>query len=402
MRATFSPGRVAGIRVGMHWSVLLVFVLILVGLAEGGLRDAYPDRPTWQYWFASAVTAVLFLLSLLAHEISHALVARRNGVVVEDITLWLLGGLARLRSEASTPGAELRIAGVGPLVSLVLGALFALAAGLLALFTEGGLAVGALAWLAGINIVLAVFNALPAAPLDGGRLLRAAVWWKTGSLLRATTVATAAGRLLGWVLVGTGLYLVLLGDVFSGIWLVVIGWFVTAVATAEGGQARLREVLGGIPVRDAMSADPVTVPAATTVAEFLTDPRYRYRHSAFPVLDADTAGAAETGNTARTAEGTRDGAGTVVGLVTLKAADAVPGAERTSTAVARVMTPIADLPTARPDDPLARLVPELQADAAHRALVLEDGRLVGIVTSADISRVTSWLSSSTTWRGRAM
>ncbi|WP_171117386.1 site-2 protease family protein [Streptomyces sp. Z423-1] len=381
MRATFSLGHVAGIRVGVHWSVLVIFALILFGLAEGGLPEAHPDRPTWQYWLASGATAAVFLLSLLAHEISHALVARRNGVSVNDVTLWLLGGLARLRSEASTPGAELRIAGVGPLVSLVLGVVFAVAAGLVAGLSEAALVAEALAWLAGINILLAVFNALPAAPLDGGRLLRAVVWWKTGSRLRATAVATTAGRFLGWALVGVGLYLVLAGALFSGIWLVVIGWFVIAMATVEGGQARLRELLGGIPVSEAMTPDPMTVPATTTVGEFLTDPRFRFRHSAFPVVGE--------GNTA-------------VGLVTLKSADAVPEKERPSTSVARVMVPRDDLPTPKPDDPLAELVPELQASSAHRALVLEGGRLVGIVTSSDISRVTSWLSSSSAWRRKTL
>ncbi|MFZ4247534.1 site-2 protease family protein [Streptomyces griseoincarnatus] len=381
MRATFSLGRVAGVRVGVHWSVLVIFVLIMVGLAGGVFRQAHPDLPSWQYWLASGVTAVLFLLSLLAHEVSHALVARRNGVSVEGITLWLLGGLARLRSEAATPGAELRIAGVGPLVSLLLGGLFALAAGLLAAYSEAGLVVASLAWLAGINILLAVFNALPAAPLDGGRLLRAAVWWKTGSPLRATAVATAAGRFLGWALVAVGVYLVLVGAVFSGIWLVVIGWFVIAMATAEGGQAKLRDMLGGIPVSDAMTPAPVTVPAVTTIGEFLADPRYRYRHSAFPVVDGDK---------------------TATGLVTLKGADGVAETERSSTRVTDVMVPVGDLPTPRPDDPLARLVPELQANRIHRALVLEGDRLVGIVTSSDISRVMSWLSSSSAWRKRTL
>ncbi|WP_256362374.1 site-2 protease family protein [Streptomyces sp. TRM70350] len=302
-------------------------------------------------------------------------------VSVEDITLWLLGGLARLKSEAATPGAELRIAGVGPQVSLALGVLFALAAGLLAGFTEAGLVVGALAWLAGISVLLAVFNALPAAPLDGGRLLRAIVWWKTGSPLRATAVATAAGRVLGWVLVGLGVYRVLAGALFSGVWLVVIGWFVIAVATAESGRAKLRELLSGIPVSDADDPRPGGCPWQTTVGEFLTDPRCRYRHSAFPVV--------EDGNAA-------------VGLVTSKGADAVPETERASTTVARVMVPVGDLPTPRPDDPPARLVPELQAGSTHRALVLEGSRLAGIVTSSDISRVTSWLSSSSAWRSRTV
>ncbi|MEN3586559.1 site-2 protease family protein [Streptomyces sp. ZYX-F-203] len=372
MRATFSLGRVAGIRVGVHWSVLVIFALIVVGLARGGFPESVPGRPMWQYWFASAVTAAVFLVSLLAHEMSHALVARRNGVAVEDITLWLLGGLARLRSEARTPGAELRIAGVGPLVSLVLGVLFALAAAVPAALAGSGLMVEALAWLAGINILLAVFNALPAAPLDGGRLLRALVWWKTGSPLRATAVATSAGRFLGWALVGVGLYLVLVGSAFGGIWLVVVGWFVVAMAGAEGGQARLRELLAGIPVRDAMTADPTTVRDTASVAEFLADPGLRYRHSAFPVLDRDDA---------------------AVGLLTVRGADAVPVPDREGTPVTRVMVPARELPMAGPDDPLTRLVPELDAGSARRALVLENGRLVGIVTTADISRVTAWLTT---------
>ncbi|MFP1626608.1 site-2 protease family protein [Streptomyces sp. 5K101] len=371
----------AGIRVGVHWSVLVIFVVILLGLGGSRFPEDHPGRPAWQYWFASSVTAAVLLLSLLAHEISHALVARRNGVSVDDITLWLLGGVARLKSEASTPGAELRIAGVGPLVSLLLGGVFALAAGLLEGVSDAGLVVEALAWLAGINILLALFNALPAAPLDGGRLLRAIVWWKTGSPLRATVVATAAGRVLGWLLVGVGVYLLLAGAPFSGVWLVVIGWFVIAMATMEGGQARLRELLGGIPVRDAMTPDPVTVRATTTVGEFLADPRFRFRHSAFPVVDEE---------------------GAAVGLVTLKGADSVPEAQHGTTTVADVMVPVDDLPTPHPDDPLARLVPELETGSAHRALVLDGSRLAGIVTSSDISRVTSWLSSSSAWRGRTL
>ncbi|MDI9889222.1 site-2 protease family protein [Streptomyces sp. HNM0645] len=381
MRATLSLGRVHGIRVRAHWSVLFIFALILFGLAEGGFPEAGPGRPTWQYWFASAVTSVVFLLSLLAHEISHALVARRNGVRVDDITLWLLGGLARLRSEAAGPGAEFRIAGVGPLVSLALGAAFALTAGLVAELLGAGLVVEALAWLAGINILLALFNTLPAAPLDGGRLLRALVWWKTGSRLRATAVATAAGQCLGWALVGIGLYLVVAGAAFSGIWLVVIGWFVVVMATMEGSQARLREQLGGIAVSEAMTPCPETVPGAATISDFLNDPHHRFRHSAFPVVD--------------------DG-DTAIGLITLKRADAVPVEERPSTSVARVSMPLEEIPTPHPGDPLARLVPDLQASPAHRALVLEGGRLVGIVTTSDISRVTSRPNASSLWPRRTL
>ncbi|WP_236560525.1 site-2 protease family protein [Streptomyces sp. F-3] len=378
VKATFSLGRVAGIRVGVHWSVLFIVVVLAVGLASR-FPDVHPGRPPWQYWLSGILGAVVFILSLLAHELSHALVARRNGVEVDDITLWLLGGVARLKSEAPTPASEVRIAGVGPLVSLLLGVLFGALAALFGTLYGAGPAVETLAWLAGINILLAVFNALPAAPLDGGRLLRALVWHKTGSPLRATEVATGAGRALGWLLTGAGLYLVLTGAVFNGFWLVVVGWFIIAMASAEGGQAKLRELLSGVPVRHAMSPDPVTVPASLTVAQFLTAPEFRYRHSAFPVVDEEQR---------------------PVGLVQVRTAAGVPDVERDSP-VTSVMIPVGDIPTPRPDDPLVHLLPALDSSPAHRALVVENGRVVGVVTSSDISRVTSWLASFPAGRGRA-
>ncbi|WP_406404539.1 site-2 protease family protein [Streptomyces sp. NBC_00879] len=183
--------------------------------------------------------------------------ARRNGVDVDDIVLWLLGGAARLKSGASSPAAEVRIAGVGPLVRLVLGGVFAAGAWLLARASASGLAVEGMVWLAGINLLLAVFNAVPAAPLDGGRLLRAFLWWRTGDRLRATAGAATAGR--------------------------IFGWFLIAAATLEVRQAELRATLAGVPVSRVMTADPVSVPAVLPLDRFLADPLYRFRHSAFPV-----------------------------------------------------------------------------------------------------------------------
>ncbi|MGI5135416.1 site-2 protease family protein [Streptomyces sp. CA-106110] len=143
-----------------------------------------------------------------------------------------------------------------------------------------GLALEAVAWLSAINILLAVFNAIPAAPLDGGGLLRAFLWWRTGNRLRATAGASATGRIFGWFLVVLGLVLVLRGAAFSGLWLTVIGWFLVAAATAEARQAQLRELLAGVPVRHAMTPDPVTAPVGLTVVDLLTRPPYRFRHSA--------------------------------------------------------------------------------------------------------------------------
>ncbi|MFC9622821.1 site-2 protease family protein [Streptomyces sp. NPDC056930] len=372
MRATFVLVRIAGVRVGVHWSVLLIFGIIALGLSQGRLPETHPGRSWAVYWAAGLCTAVVFFASLLAHELAHAVVARRNGVEVDDIVLWLLGGVARLKGEASSPGAELRIAGVGPLVSLLLGALFTLGAWLLYLASVSGIVVEMVAWLAGINVLLAVFNAVPAAPLDGGRLLRAFLWWRTGDRLRATAGATAAGRIFGWLLVVFGLIAFMRTGAFGGLWPALIGWFLIAAATAEGRQAQLRGVLAGVPVRDAMTLEPLTVSADTTVVGFLTGSRYRYRHSAFPVTD--------------------DGA--PVGLVTLDSARKVPQAEAHAVTVSEVMVPLTQTIVVEPDAPLADLLPRMEPGAEHRALVMDHGRLVGIVSLSDVSRTVTWLMST--------
>jgi Zn-dependent protease len=370
VRATFVLGRIAGVRVGVHWSVLLIFGLIAFGLAQGRLAAVYPNYPVAVYWVAGFFAAVVFFASLLAHELAHSVVARRNGVEVDDIVLWLLGGAARLKAEASTPAAELRIAGIGPLVSLVLGGVFVLAAWLMDLASAPGLLVEVVAWLGAINVLLAVFNAVPAAPLDGGRLLRAFLWWRTGDRLKATAGATMAGRVFGWLLVLLGLVLFVGEGSFGGLWLCVVGWFLIAAASAEGRQAQLRGVLAGVPVRDAMTPDPVTAQQGLAVADFLAGPSHRYRHSAFPVV--------------------ADG-GAPVGLVTLEKTRRVPWDQAEKVAVDEVMVPLSDVTVVGPEDSLADLLPSMEPGARNRVLVVDEGRLVGILTLSDVSRTVTWL-----------
>lgn len=377
MRASFTIGRIAQVRVGVHWSVLFIFALIVWGLSAGRFPAVHPGHSTLLYWAAGFATAVVFFLSLLAHELAHAVVARRNGVQVDDIVLWLLGGAARLKSEAPSPAAELRIAGVGPLVSLLVGGAFTFVAWLLSLLPAvPGLLVEAVVWLAAINILLAVFNAIPAAPLDGGRLLRAVLWWRTGDRLKATAGATAAGRGFGWLLIMAGFLLFLVYGSFGGLWLALIGWFLVAAATAEGRQAELRGVLAGVPVRQAMTPGPVTVPAGLTVAHFLADPRYRYRHSSFPAVES-------------VLDGER-----AVGLMTLDRARAVPEERRPVVRVREVMAPLDEVTVVAPGDPLADLLPRMEAGADHRVLVVEADRIVGIISPSDVSRTVTWLMSA--------
>ncbi|MDT0341568.1 site-2 protease family protein [Streptomyces litchfieldiae] len=379
MRATFSLGRIAGVRVGVHWSVLLIFALIATGLATGRLPEAYPDRAWPLYATAGLGTALVFFASLLAHELAHAVVARRNGVGVDDIVLWLLGGATRMRGEAPNPGAELRIAGSGPLTSLLAGVLFAAVTWLMDATETSGLLVEAAAWLAAINLLLALFNVIPAAPLDGGRLLRALLWWRTGDRLRAQVGAAAAGRVFGWLLLVAGMWWFLWSAWFGGLWLALIGWFLVAAATEEARQARVRELLGGIMVSESMTPDPVTVPARLPVAELLSDRAFPRRHAAFPVTEWN---------------GDGDAAGHPIGLVTADRAGQVPPEERERTTVREIMQPLEESRVVAPDEALADLVPRLEPGAEHRVLVLERGRLVGIVAPSDVNRTVRWLAAA--------
>ena len=372
MQPTFSLGRISGIRIGVNWSVLFIVALLAYGLAAGQFPAEVPRHPVAEYIVAGVVTAVAYIGSLLVHELAHSLVARRNGIKVEDITLWLLGGVSRLEGEFPDPGAELRVAGAGPLASLLLGGLFLLLAWLVMTAGVRGLVVAALAWLGGINILLAVFNVIPAAPLDGGRLLRAVLWSITKDKLKAAIWSARAGQVFGWILTVVGIYLVLVARDYSWLWFVLLGWFLISAATSESQQAMVQSRLRTVAVREIMTANPVTVPASATVAQFLHDYLPWSRHAAFPVVaDSQT-----------------------VGLVTVKRINQVPAGERGQTTLHDVACPLSEVARATPDESAADLLPGLNGCADGRALVFDDGHLAGIVSPSDISRALERLTRS--------
>ena len=288
--------RVFGIRVGVTTSwfvVLFVFIFLL----SGSFRDTLDSSDTTAY--ATAVASVLlFFVSLLAHELGHALVARRVGVEILGIDLWFFGGIAKMDRDPDTPGAEFKIAVAGPVVSL---AVVALCAGLgtllvgwnefldAALLRTGvdvtpGLLL--LSWLASINAAVFVFNLLPAFPLDGGRIARAVVWQVTGDRLKATRAAATLGQGLAYILIGFGLYLALLSSAaFSGLWLAVLGWFLLQAARGAVAQTVFSERLEGVTVADIMDSEPVSIPASIPVTQALDEYFLRYRWPWFPVVD---------------------------------------------------------------------------------------------------------------------
>lgn len=369
MRATLSLGRWAGVPVGANAGVLVILVLVGVGLGVWHFPAVYPGEPAWAYVAAGAAAALLLVASILIHELSHAVVAQANGITVDRIVLWLLGGVAQLRGEPRTPGVDLAVAAVGPLTSVALGGVFGIAAVAGLALTGEGLATATLAYLAAINVLLAVFNLVPAAPLDGGRVLRAVLWWITGDRPRAAVTAARAGRFFGVFLIVLGIAGGLLLGWLGGLWLALIGFFLVNAAMAEEQSVVVGQQLQGVRVRDVMSADPVSAPASARVAEFVEEVVLRQRFSTYPLVDPS---------------------GRLSGLVTLNRIREVPPAERAERTLQEIACPPAEVPAARPDEQLVDLLPRMSGCADGRAVVLDnDDRVIGLISPRDISQVAA-------------
>ena len=360
-------GTIAGIRIGANWSLLVIFWLIVWALSGTELPLVARGYGTAAYWVAGVATALAFYACLLAHELAHAVVARRAGIEVHGIVLWLLGGVSRLEGEASGPDTELRIAVAGPATSIVIAVGFLGLSRLVDVVSGAALLTAALGWLGWINGVLGVFNLAPAFPLDGGRVLRAVLWRRHGDKVRATQTAAHAGRVFGYCLIALGLLELAGGAGVGGLWLVFLGWFLLAAARGEATAS----LLGGLRVRDVMTPDPVVAPAWLTVSQLLDDWISPNRCSSFPLIDQR---------------------GALVGLVTLARVKRVPPDLRPSVQVGEVACPRAEVVTCGPDDELVAMVQRLAASEDQRALVLEgelEGeRVVGIVSPSDVTRAT--------------
>ncbi len=365
MTESLRLGRIAGVSVGINWSVLAIFVLIAVSLAGGRLPEVYPDQSPTAYLVAGFLAAVVFFASLLAHELSHAVVARRNGIEVEGIVLWLFGGVAKMKGDPDAPGPAFRIAAAGPSVSIVLGLLFLGVAAVLDERGAEGLVAESARWLGVINLVLAGFNLLPGAPLDGGRVLRAVLWKISGDKERSWVQAARAGRVVGFVVIGLGVLQFAAFGV-GGLWLVLIGWFLVSAARVEEAHAELRGSFGDMTVDRLMTVDPVTVPADVPLQDFLDAWVFRHRFSTFPVTDAH---------------------GRLVGLVTVNRIKDVPPDARAHTTVGQLAARLSDVPTAHPSERVVDVIDRLGGAEDRRLLVVDGDRAVGIVSPADVIRV---------------
>ena len=354
--------RLFGIEIRLDASWLLLAILITWTLAVGFFPQSYPDLEPGTYWLMGAIAALGLFASIILHELGHSVVAQRDGLEIDGITLFVFGGVAEMKAEPASPAKEFRMAIAGPIVSLAL-------AFVCWLIAAGGNAVGAaapfvgvFAYLALINTILAVFNMVPAFPLDGGRVLRAALWHWQGSLRRATRVTTTLGSGFGILLIVLGLLNVLAGNFIGGIWWFILGLFVRGAAQMSYQQVLVRRGLEGMPVSRVMNNAPVAVGPDLAIADLVDDYVYRHHFKFYPVVEDER----------------------LVGCVSLDDIKTVPRDEWATTEVGAIMRDCASDNTVSPETEAIDLLPRMRPQDSGRFLVTRNGKLEGIITRKDL------------------
>jgi len=362
MRQSIRLGRIAGIPIGMHWTVVVIAALI-TDMLLGVLPTAIPHQSAGLYWAVAVAGSVLFIAALAAHEIAHAIVARRCGVQVRSVTLWALGGIAELEGEPPTARADLQIAIAGPVTSLAAGLVFGGAAILDRSWHGPAVVTAMLAWLSMMNVALAVFNLLPGAPLDGGRILRGLLWKWYGDRQRASRAAARSGQVLGIGICAIGVLELLAWRGIGGLWLMLIGWFLVTMARAEQQSDAAREALAGLLVRDIMLPHPDIGAAWSDVADFTGRVVLSSHQTVFPIvsLGGDLAGVVFAGALAR-----------------------VPDADRATTRLGQIATPVPPAYLADPGSPASSLLSRPPLRGQLLAVVVEDRRVTGLVTTEEL------------------
>jgi Zn-dependent protease len=363
MRAHFSLGTVKGVKIGLHASWLFIAALITLSLAQR-FRALNPSWASATAWAVALVTALLFFTSIVVHELSHAMVARARGVPVRAITLFALGGVAQIEKESADAKTEFWMGIVGPITSALIGAACLGLAGVLAgpPGAEAQPAAAALLWLGYINLVLAAFNMIPGFPLDGGRVLRAAIWWRTGDAGKALRIATAVGQLVAYGLMGFGILQVFAGAGLGGLWLVLIGWFLVEAAQAARLQWMTTELLRDLRVSDVMARDCAAVAGGMDLRTFVDDHVLRSANRCYVVEEN----------------------GRVTGLLTPNEVKAVGRERWPAVAVRDAMRPLPQLRTVRPETPVSEALELMVREDVNQLPVAHNGRIDGVVTRSHV------------------
>lgn len=366
MTPTIRLGRLFGIEVGFNWSLAFIFALIAWSLASSILPQAVPGQPLPAYWATAVVGSILFYGCLLAHELSHAIMAQRRGVKVAGITLWLFGGVSQLESEPESAGSDALITAVGPLTSFVVAGIAFVLDRVAAGAGAPALVSALLGWLAILNLALGLFNLVPAFPLDGGRLLSAFFWWRSGSRQSGIHHAVRVGRIFAYLMIGLGLVQLFLGSILGGIWLAFVGWFLLSAAGAEDARVTARALLKSVPVSAAMTSPVVAVPDWLTVEQFLASVAPRHPFTTYPLHGPE---------------------GNLTGLIRLGDLLRVASPDRDQKRLRDFARPISEVPTAQAGEDLEAMLRRVGPALEHRVLVFDGENLVGILSAADVARL---------------
>lgn len=367
MKASFRLGRIAGLEVGIHYTWIFAFVLITWTLAEGFFPEAYAGWARATYWITAATAAILLFGSVLLHELAHSLVARRRGLPVEGITLFIFGGVSSLAGESRSAWEEFAIAIVGPLTSIVVAAVtWAL---WLPMREQNDPLAATLVYLAMVNGMVGVFNLLPGFPLDGGRVLRSAIWGTTGSSYRATKVAAIVGQGLAFLFIAFGVFQVFTGNILGGIWIAFIGWFLNGAADSSRKEMLVQETLRGVRVVDVMDRDPETTTPDTAVEVVVRESFMSRGKRALPVHSD----------------------GVLVGIVSLSDVKGLHPEEWRATGVGQIMTR-EPLITVTPDSDVAQALKLIADRGLNQVLVVAHGRVMGMLTRESIIRYLQLIS----------
>ncbi len=362
MPGSFRIGKIAGIEIDIHVSWIIILVLLTVSLATGWFPQLYPGWSSATYWGVGLISALLLFVSVLLHELAHSLVARRRGLPVKNITLFIFGGVSNIEQEPKSPGVEFQVAIVGPLTSLLIGAVCFLL--LLPLRGTKSPLEGILFYLAVTNLLLGVFNLIPGFPLDGGRVLRSIVWKLTGSLTKATRVASISGQVIAYLFILWGIWQLFSGDVLNGIWIGFIGWFLLSAAQSANTQGMLQSALRGVTVGEVMNPTSPTVPANISLQQLINDYFLPHGLRCALVMQGDR----------------------LAGLITLSDIRHVPREQWGYTSVGQTMIPVERLHVVSPQQSLNDVLPLMAGRDVNQLPVVQNGIPVGIVSRDAIMR----------------
>lgn len=359
MEAGFKLGKIWGIPIGLHTSWFLLFILLTWSLMTGYFPEEYPQLSGLTHFILGLITSILFFGSVLAHELGHSFVALRNKIPVRGITLFIFGGVAQIGQEPKSPGVEFRVAIAGPLVSLALAAGFG---GLWFLDQAIPILAAPSVYLMRINFLLAVFNMIPGFPLDGGRVLRAGVWWYTKSFQKASQVAAFSGQLVAFAFIGLGIYTILRGQFLNGLWMAFIGWFLQNAAASTYAQSNMQRALRGIAVGQVMERDCPKVPALLPISHLVDEHVLVGGQRCFFVADN----------------------GSLLGMLTLRDITQIPKPKWGFTTAKQAMIPLGKLIQVDPETELLAALQLMDNANVNQVPVVVAGELVGVLSREQI------------------